>query len=116
MDEDTKDPEDADISEYVDYPDGSGAFGPSLRYPVVPRQFLSTEGLVEFLTIGSERGIRYGQNGQGSGRMPAFGDDPNTLEVEDDGQLSAEMIEAIADYVVSFEAEAAPSTDTAGEP
>jgi mono/diheme cytochrome c family protein len=116
IDPDTKDPEDADISEFVDYPDGSGAFGPSLRYPEVPRQFLTTEGLVEFLTIGSERGIRYGQNGQGNGRMPGYGDNPNTVEVDDDGQVTQEMIEAIADYVETFEAEAASSTDTAGEP
>ncbi len=48
--------------------------------------------------------------------MPGYGDNPNTIEVDDDGQVSVEMIEAIADYVETFEVEASSSTDTAGEP
>lgn len=96
-------PEDADLSDHLGFPPGSGAFGFSLRYPVVPRQFLSIEQLVDFLTKGSEYGILYGQRGQGSGRMPGFGDNPDddaddSDDGEDDGMFTQEMIAAVAKY------------------
>lgn len=94
-------PGNADLSEHAGFPDGSGAFGFNLRNALVPRQFLSLEELIEFITQGSEHGLLYGQRGQGTGRMPGFGDDPNT-EAEGDGMLSIEMIEAIARYEASF--------------
>jgi mono/diheme cytochrome c family protein len=46
--------------------------------------------MVDFLKNGSELGQRYGQQGQGSGKMPGFG-----------GMLTDEQIEAIVDYVRS---------------
>ncbi|MGE3622123.1 MAG: cytochrome c, partial [Acidimicrobiia bacterium] len=92
-------PSDADLDDYVGFPDGSGAYGFSLRYPVIPRQFLNIEELVDFIATGTEHGARYGQNGQGNGKMPGFGDNPNTVDSPDDGMMSPEMIEAIADYV-----------------
>lgn len=100
-------PENADLSEHAGFPDGSGAFGFNLRNALVPRQFLSLEELVEFVTLGSEHGILYGQRGQGTGRMPAFGDDPDDEDDpnddgEGDGMLTEEMIEAIARYEESF--------------
>ncbi len=95
-------PAGADLSDYLGYPDGSGALGPSLRYPVVPRQFLSVGDLSSFLGIGSEEGLPYGVNGQGSGKMPGFGDNPNTEDVKGDGMLSSDMVEAIARYVRSL--------------
>lgn len=105
-------PTDADLSAHAGYPPGSGAFGFSLRYPVVPRQFLTTEDLVEFLTKGTEYGILYGQRGQGSGRMPGFGDNPDddadeSDDGEDDGMFTPEMIEAVAAYVESLQLDAA---------
>jgi mono/diheme cytochrome c family protein len=94
-------PEDADLSLYVDYEDGSGAYGPQLR-GVVPRQFASVEALAEFLRVGSEDGVPYGLNGQGErGQMPGFGDNPNTEEA-DDGMMTMDMIMAIARYVESL--------------
>ena len=42
---------------------------------------------VEFIETGSENGKRYGQQGQGSGRMPGFGQ-----------LLTEEQIQAIVDY------------------
>lgn len=97
-------PETADLDLYVDYPDGSGAYGPKIR-GVIPRQFASVEELTEFVHVGAERGVPYGLNGMSSGgMMPGFGDNPNTEEA-DDGMLTLEMIEAIARYVESLEEE-----------
>jgi len=95
------DPVDADLSDYAGYPDGSGAFGWALTSGVVPRQFLTVEALVEFLYEGTEHGMLYGQRGQGSGRMPGFGDNPNTDE-PDDGMFNADMLEAVAAYEASL--------------
>ena len=94
-------PEGKDLSRYTGFPDGSGAFGFSLRGGVVPRQFLTSDDLVEFLRKGSEYGVLYGQRGQGSGRMPGFGDNPNTDE-PDDGMFTDGMLEAIARYETSL--------------
>lgn len=95
-------PADADLDLYVDYEDGSGAYGPQLRDGIVPRQFSDAEELAEFLHVGAERGVPYGLNGlSGDGMMPGFGDDPTT-ETADDGMLTTEMIEAIARYVESL--------------
>lgn len=101
-------PEDADVAEFVDWPDGSGAFGPSLRYPIIPRQFGDVDELVEFIANGSEFGLQYGRNGMGSGRMPGFQHNPNEQDVrppgfesegEDDGMMTEDMIRSIAAYV-----------------
>jgi len=95
-------PADADLDLYVDYPDGSGAYGPQLRNGIVPRQFATVEDLAEFLHIGAERGAPYGLNGlSGDGMMPGFGDNPNTEEA-DDGMMTMDMITAIARYVESL--------------
>ncbi|HEY9558779.1 MAG TPA: cytochrome c [Acidimicrobiales bacterium] len=90
-------PEDADISAHAGFEDGSGAFGFSLTEAIIPRQFLSLEDLVEFVSKGSEDGMLYGQRGQGSGRMPGFGDNPNT-EDEEDGMFTQDMVKAVACY------------------
>ena len=54
--------------------DGTGAFGPSLLN--VLRQFpgasLGAKDQTDFVCNGSDQGVRYGQNGQGTGRMPGF--------------------------------------------
>jgi mono/diheme cytochrome c family protein len=91
-------PANADLSAHSGFPDGSGAFGFSLRYPVVPRQFLTMEDLIDFVNVGSVENLLYGQRGQGSGRMPGFGDNPNTPEVEADGMYPPEMVKAVAEY------------------
>ena len=96
--EDAIQPADADLSDVIDFPDGSGALGPNLTGTLIPRQFASVEELVAFITIGSEEGELYGNQGQGDGTMPGFGDNPNTEEVEGDGMMTPEMLEAIATY------------------
>jgi len=100
-------PENADLSDFVGFPDGSGAFGFSLRTAVVPRQFLTIDQLVKFLHKGSEFGQLYGQRGQGSGRMPGFGDNPNTPE-ENDGMFTEDMIKAVACYEATLSGEQVP--------
>ena len=67
---------------------GGGAFGPNLTGGSTVRQFPSADEMVAFLKAGSEYGKRYGEQGQGSGRMPAFG------QIYTD-----EQIRAIVDYV-----------------
>jgi len=103
-------PEDADLSEYMGFPDGTGAFGFSLTSGVIPRQFLSIEDLIEFVTEGTEYGMLYGQRGQGSGRMPGFGDNPDdaddtTDDEPGDGMFTPEMICSVAKYEASLGAE-----------
>ena len=52
---------------------GGGAFGPNLTAGSSVRQFPSADDMVAFLKAGSQMGQRYGEQGQGSGRMPGFG-------------------------------------------
>jgi mono/diheme cytochrome c family protein len=47
--------------------------------------------MIAFLKNGSENGKRYGEQGQGSGKMPGFGN-----------VYTDEQIEAIVDYVRSL--------------
>ena len=112
--QDSAQPDSADIGPYVDYAPGSGGYGPRLRGGIIPRQFASVEQLAEFLHVGAVEGQPYGQQGlSGDGMMPGFGDNPNTEEVDDDGMLTAEMIRAIALYVESLQAD---SNDVENEP
>jgi mono/diheme cytochrome c family protein len=94
----SQEPLNADLSDYLGFPDGSGAYGPSLRYPIVPRQFLTLPDLTAFLTKGTVANMLYGQRGFGTGRMPGFGDDPSTALDQTDGMYSAEMVAAVATY------------------
>jgi cytochrome c553 len=98
-------PEDADIEEFVDWPDGSGAFGFSLQYPLIPRQFEGAAEMLEFVCAGSEFGAQYGRNGQGSGRMPGYCDNPNSDD-EGDGMMTEEMVAAIVCYAQTLSDEA----------
>jgi mono/diheme cytochrome c family protein len=52
---------------------GGGAFGPNLTGGSSIRQFPNQSDMISFIGNGSELGKRYGEQGQGSGRMPAFG-------------------------------------------
>ena len=52
---------------------GGGAMGPNLTSGSTVRQFPSDSDQVDFVSAGSVNGKRYGQQGQGSGRMPGFG-------------------------------------------
>jgi mono/diheme cytochrome c family protein len=66
---------------------GGGGLGPNLTGGSTTRQFPNSSDHITFVTDGSEDGRRYGQQGQGSGRMPAFGQ-----------MLTAEQIQAIVEY------------------
>jgi mono/diheme cytochrome c family protein len=99
---DSVEPANADLSDYRGFPDGSGALGPNLTGGLVPRQFASVEELALFVSTGSVDGEAYGNNGIGSGKMPGFGDNPNTENVENDGMMTQDMIEAIARYEASL--------------
>ena len=70
---------------------GQGALGWNLTGGAVNRHFTTETDLIDFLSAGSVNGQRYGNQGQGSGRMPAFG-----------ALLTDEQLQAIADYVRSL--------------
>lgn len=67
---------------------GGGALGPNLTGGSSVRQFPQQSDMIAFINGGSEYGKRYGEQGQGSGRMPAFG-----------AMLTDTQIAAIVDYV-----------------
>ena len=83
---------------------GSGGLGPNLTNGATLRQFPSKQSMIEFISVGAERGQPYGRNGQaGDGTMPGFGVNPNA--VEEDSPLESsqvmytqEQIEAVVDY------------------
>ena len=66
---------------------GGGAMGPNLTNGDTVRQFPVESDHVQFVQTGSEDGKKYGQQGQGSGRMPGFGQ-----------LLTPEQIQAIVEY------------------
>ena len=108
-------PEDADLSDYEGFPDGSGAFGFALTSGVIPRQFLTIQDLMDFVTEGSKYGLLYGQRGQGSGRMPSFGDNPDDPDDLDDdlpgdGMFTDDMICSVAKYEASLGEDSEPIT------
>ncbi len=70
---------------------GGGAFGPNLTGGSSVRQFPNQSDMMNFIKGGSDLGKRYGEQGQGSGRMPAFG------QVYTDDQ-----IKSIVEYVRSL--------------
>jgi mono/diheme cytochrome c family protein len=100
-------PANADLSDFIGFEDGSGAFGFALTSGVIPRQFLTIEDLIEFIDEGSEFGMLYGRRGQGSGRMPGFGDNPDDEDDDSDdetgdGMFTFEMLCAVAKYEASL--------------
>ena len=64
-----------------------GAYGPSLIDGVTTRQFVDRQDHIDFVTEGSDFKVAYGERGEGTGRMPGFGN-----------ELTKEQIEAIVDY------------------
>lgn len=102
-------------------PDGNGGLGPSLRGGVSLARFPGAVAgftqQVDFVCAGSERGVNYGSNGQGTGRMPGFCQTPaevdNAAETGEvgvearepsdpdtvGGMLSKEDVEKIVRYV-----------------
>lgn len=100
-------PATADVADFIDFEDGSGAYGFSLRSGVIPRQFLTVDELISFLSSGSEFGILYGQRGMGSGRMPGYGSNPNTEE-SGDGMFNEGMLRAVACYEAQLDGSPPP--------
>jgi mono/diheme cytochrome c family protein len=70
---------------------GGGAMGPNLTGGSEARQFPKQTDNENFICLGSELGKKYGQQGQGSGRMPAFC-----------GLLSQDQITAVVEYIRSL--------------
>ena len=52
---------------------GGGFFGPNLTNGVTTRQFETAASHDDFIAAGSKIGVKYGQYGQGTGKMPGFG-------------------------------------------
>ncbi len=70
---------------------GQGAYGWNLTGGSTNTAFDSSADMVNFIKNGSEFGAVYGNNRQGSGRMPGFG-----------SMLTDEQIEAVVEYVRSL--------------
>ena len=119
-------------------PDGGGAYGPNLTNGATVRQFPTNEdpppdeetgeqqsqyqSMIDFITEGSELGVQYGIHGQGTGRMPGFGVNPNELEALErlrpdlvdfaaEGMLTPEQIEAIVAYERTLEGSGGSTRD-----
>ncbi len=116
------------VAEVLEIAGCGGALGPSLCSGATERQFPVNpdpapgespfQEMIDFITVGSELGIGYGQTGQGSGKMPGFGQRPEEEElfwiakneprefpiegegdeVMNTGMLTPDMIEDIIDY------------------
>jgi len=69
----------------------SGAFGWNLTGGATNSHFPSEQDMINFIKVGSKNGVKYGVQGQGSGRMPGFG-----------RMLTDEQIKAIVEYVRSL--------------
>jgi len=67
---------------------GGGAFGPNLTGGSAVRQFPNQADMIAFINAGSEYGKKYGEQGQGGGRMPGFG-----------AVLTQDQIRAVVEYV-----------------
>jgi mono/diheme cytochrome c family protein len=70
---------------------GQGALGWNLTGGAPSRHFPNEEEMISFIKTGSTDGAKYGTQGQGSGRMPGFGN-----------MLTDEQISAIVQYVRSL--------------
>jgi mono/diheme cytochrome c family protein len=70
---------------------GQGAFGWNLTGGSTNSTFANEADMIEFIKQGSQLGARYGIQGQGSGRMPGFGN-----------MLTDAQIQAIVEYVRSL--------------
>ena len=70
---------------------GQGAFGWNLTGGSANSTFANESDMIEFIKQGSQLGARYGIQGQGSGRMPGFGN-----------MLTDQQIRAIVEYVRSL--------------
>jgi mono/diheme cytochrome c family protein len=68
-----------------------GAMGPNLTSGASNSHFPNEADQIDFISKGSELGKKYGIQGQGSGRMPAFG-----------RMLTQEQIKLIVEYVRSL--------------
>ncbi len=71
--------------------DGVGAIGPNLTGGSTNKKFTTEAEMIDFIKSGSQLGKKYGSQGQGSGKMPAFGH-----------LLTDEQIKAIVEYVRSL--------------
>lgn len=96
--------------------DGSGAFGPPLTNVLTqfPGDTLGVQQQVDFVCLGSDQGQRYGQSGQGTGRMPGFcitpdykinlengevGIEPQDSGTAEDGAMySQDQVRAVVEY------------------
>jgi mono/diheme cytochrome c family protein len=75
---------------------GAGAFGPPLTNVLnqFPGATLGPKDMTDFICNGSEQGVRYGQNGQGTGRMPGYCVTPAYKINPENGEVGIEPVDA----------------------
>lgn len=76
--------------------DAAGAYGPNLRGITgqFPGGTLGLQQQTDFVCIGSEEGVLYGRQGQGSGRMPGFCVTPEVRLNDENGEVGIEPVDA----------------------
>ena len=76
--------------------DGTGAFGPNLTnvLRMFPGASLGPKDQTDFVCNGSDQGVRYGQNGQGTGRMPGFCITPGYKISAENGEVGIEPFDS----------------------
>ena len=72
---------------------GQGAFGWNLTDGAVDTHFPNEDDMVDFIKTGSELGAKYGTQGQGSGRMPGFGQHAHRRADQRHRRLRAEPLD-----------------------
>jgi mono/diheme cytochrome c family protein len=70
---------------------GQGALGWNVTGGATAQHFPNESDMIDFIKSGSTQGAKYGTQGQGTGRMPGFGN-----------MLTDEQIAAIVEYVRSL--------------
>jgi mono/diheme cytochrome c family protein len=81
------------------YSDGNGWFGPSLQGGATTRKFNTAATHEAFITVGSEKGKKYGNAGIGDGQMPGFGSRiDDTAKVTYPAILTEDQIKAVVAY------------------
>jgi mono/diheme cytochrome c family protein len=96
------------LGPYNGYRDGAGGGYAYTLDDLVPRKFSTVDDLADFVGLGSEFGVAYGNGGLGNGRMPGFLDNPNTEANTSDGMYTQAMVCAVSRYASTLQGDQPP--------
>ncbi len=110
------DPTQVNGTQILGPPGGQGTIGPNLRNGAEVRRFPGQTGFddhVAFVGAGSNANEQYGQNGEGTGKMPGFGNMLTQDMIEEIVRYERGVIDS-TDYDVPFESTTTTPTTSAG--